>query len=175
MSQPLTEQQIDDYAILAITADHTGERIDPAVVTVLVDEVRKLQQQRRFLLAQLAKKDARSGDGDRALREFLSGDTADNEPQPSTPLTDDRNPANSREPILWNDAAGNLLSIYPDCMDDEDRPTVALEVREPIFNGFFHVNQAEVPRLAADLCAAAGFRQVSETLLAADDVPGGGR
>lgn len=82
MSQPLTEQQIDNYAILAITADHTGERIDPAVVTVLVDEVRKLQQQRRFLLGRLARKDARSGDGDRALREFLGG-----EPGPDAAVT----------------------------------------------------------------------------------------
>lgn len=76
MSQPLTEQQIDSYAILAITADHTGERIDPAVVTVLVDEVRKLQQQRRFLLGRLARKDAASGEGDRALREFLGAEVS---------------------------------------------------------------------------------------------------
>lgn len=76
MSQPLTEQQLDNYAILAITADHTGERIDPAVVTVLVDEVRKLQQQRRFLIGQLARKDAASGEGDRALREFLGAEVS---------------------------------------------------------------------------------------------------
>ncbi len=68
----ITEQQLDQYAELAITADHNGVKVDPAVVTTLVDEVRRLQFQRRFLLAQLAKKDARSGAGDRALREFLA-------------------------------------------------------------------------------------------------------
>lgn len=77
MTDQITDQQLDDYAVLAITADHAGERIDPAIVTVLVDEVRKLQQQRRFLLAQLAKKDARSGDGDRALAEFLGTEPAE--------------------------------------------------------------------------------------------------
>lgn len=80
MTTPPTEQQIDDYAILAITAEHAGERIDPAVVTALVDELRKLQQQRRFLLAQLAKKDAASGRGDQAVRAFLAGGPTGEQP-----------------------------------------------------------------------------------------------
>ena len=37
----------------------------------LLAEVRRLQGQRKYLLAQLAKRDAESGRGDTALREFL--------------------------------------------------------------------------------------------------------
>lgn len=159
---PLTDQQLNEYAVLAETAAHLGETVNPRTVIELVAEVRRRQQQVRLLLAQIARQGAVSGDADRRLGEFLAGDEA--APTP-TPLTDGRNPAGSREPLLWNDSAGNLLSIYPDCVDDEDRPTVALEIREPIFNGFFHVAQAEAPRLAADLCAAAGFRELSEQLL----------
>lgn len=40
-------------------------------VPALLAEVRRLRQQRRFLLDQIAKKDAASGAGDRALAEFL--------------------------------------------------------------------------------------------------------
>lgn len=78
---PLTEQQIDAYAVLAITADHAGRQIDPAVVTALVDEVRRLQHQRRYLIGQLAKKDAASGAGDKALAAFLGGEPE----QPAAP------------------------------------------------------------------------------------------
>ena len=73
-STPLTEQQLDQYAELAITAEHDGIKVNPSVVTVLVDEVRRIQYQRRFLLGQIAKKDAESGAGDRALAEFLAAD-----------------------------------------------------------------------------------------------------
>ena len=164
-SQPaLTEQQIDAYAVQAITADHEGQQIDPTVVTALVDEVRRIQHQRRYLISQLAKKDAASGAGDKALAVFLGGQT--DETPTSTPLTDSRNPADSHEPLLWNDAAGNLLTIYGDTADDEDRPTVTLQVQDVPGEAFIHVPQAEVPRLAADLCAAAGFRELSEVLLA---------
>jgi hypothetical protein len=71
--KPLTDQQLDSYAELAITADHDGVKVDPAVVTILVDEVRRLQFQRRYLIAQLAKRDTKSGAADRAVAEFLSG------------------------------------------------------------------------------------------------------
>ncbi|AVH59944.1 MULTISPECIES: hypothetical protein [Streptomyces] len=71
---PLTEQQLDSYAELAITAEHDGIQVDPAVVTRLVDEVRRLQFQCRYLIGQLAKRDAASGRGDRAVREFLTAD-----------------------------------------------------------------------------------------------------
>ena len=81
---PPTEQQLDEYAVLAITADHEGSKIAPAVVTTLVDEVRRVQQQRRVLLASMARKDARSGDGDRALAEFLGSEPA----EPSRRLED---------------------------------------------------------------------------------------
>jgi hypothetical protein len=78
MSQAITDQQLDTYAELAITAEHDNVKVAPAIVGALVDEVRRLRFQNRFLLRQLAKKDARSGDGDRRLREFLAGgsDTA---------------------------------------------------------------------------------------------------
>jgi hypothetical protein len=75
----ITEQQLDQYAELAITADHNGVKVDPAVVTALVDEVRRLQFQRRYLVGQLAKRDAASGEADRKVREFLGGD----QPEPT--------------------------------------------------------------------------------------------
>ncbi|MEV5942712.1 hypothetical protein [Streptomyces sp. NPDC051994] len=73
-ARPLTEQQLDSFAELAITAEHDGIRVDPAVVTVLVDEVRRLQFQRQYLLGQLAKRDAESGRGDDAMRKFLTAE-----------------------------------------------------------------------------------------------------
>jgi hypothetical protein len=69
----LTEEQLDRYAELAITAEHDGIKVDPAIVTALVDEVRRLRFQRQFLLKQIARRDAESGHGDKALREFLAG------------------------------------------------------------------------------------------------------
>ncbi|MFJ9420750.1 hypothetical protein [Streptomyces sp. NPDC101249] len=74
MPQPLTDQQIDTYAQLAIVADHGGAPVEPAIVTALVDEVRRLQQQKRFLFRQLAKRDAASGRADEAVRQFLAGE-----------------------------------------------------------------------------------------------------
>lgn len=71
---PLTEQQLDEYATLAVIADYEGRQLDAAFVTALVGEVRRLQQQRQYLLRQLAKKDAASGAGARALAEFLGAE-----------------------------------------------------------------------------------------------------
>ncbi|WP_329215140.1 hypothetical protein OG352_06125 [Streptomyces sp. NBC_01485] len=45
-----------------------------AVLPALVAEVRRLQRQRKYLIAQLAKRDAEPGRGDTALREFLAGE-----------------------------------------------------------------------------------------------------
>lgn len=53
-------------------ADHTD---------ALVAYARRLEQQRKFLIDQLAQRDAETGRGDKALREFLAGDTT----QPTTP------------------------------------------------------------------------------------------
>ncbi|MEV8033944.1 hypothetical protein [Streptomyces sp. NPDC086182] len=75
MTDRLTDQQLDNYAELAITAEHDGLKVDPKVVGVLVDEVRRLIFQRSFLMGQIAKKDAKSGDADRAVAEFLAGGT----------------------------------------------------------------------------------------------------
>jgi hypothetical protein len=50
-------------------------------VPALIAELRHVQGQRRYLLGQLAKKDAETGRGDRAaLREFLSGESAEEQP-----------------------------------------------------------------------------------------------
>ncbi|MFJ8110454.1 hypothetical protein [Streptomyces sp. NPDC096132] len=43
-------------------------------VPALLAEIHRLKEQRKFLLAQLAKRDAETGRGDKALREFLSAD-----------------------------------------------------------------------------------------------------
>ncbi|MGK5730214.1 hypothetical protein [Streptomyces sp. URMC 124] len=53
----------------------------------LKDEIDRLRTQRRFLISQLAKKDVRSGEGDRKLREFLGIEEqlAAAEPQPVSP------------------------------------------------------------------------------------------
>ncbi|MFF2852625.1 hypothetical protein ACFVT5_40990 [Streptomyces sp. NPDC058001] len=98
---PLTEQQLDAYAEAAVLADHTDTGMDPAIVTSLVDEVRRLEQQRRFLLRQIAKKDAASGAGDRALREFLG---AEEQPEPDIAAAD--NPTLLRwglNDVQWGD------------------------------------------------------------------------
>lgn len=83
----------------------------------------------------------------------------------TTPLTDGRHSADSYQTILWNDSDGNLLTIHPDTADDSDRPTVTLQVNDVISESYIHIARPEVPRLAADLCAAAGFRELSELLL----------
>jgi hypothetical protein len=74
MTIPLTNEQLNEYAVLAETAAHIGENVSPRVVTELVAEVRRIQGQRRYLIDQIAKKDAASGRGDEALRAFLAGE-----------------------------------------------------------------------------------------------------
>jgi hypothetical protein len=66
-----------------------GEFIEAAreAVPALVAEVRRLQTQRRILLGQLARKDAESGAGDKALREFLGG----GDPAAPDPICGDEN------------------------------------------------------------------------------------
>ncbi|WP_328436955.1 hypothetical protein OHA71_06605 [Streptomyces sp. NBC_00444] len=53
-------------------ADETFVRHARQDVDALLAYVARLQQQRKFLLDQLAKRDAESGRGDKALREFLT-------------------------------------------------------------------------------------------------------
>jgi hypothetical protein len=53
-------------------------------VPALLDYVRRLQAQRTYLLTQLAKRDAESGRGDTALREFLGGEESPIDEQPTT-------------------------------------------------------------------------------------------
>ncbi|MFI6530468.1 hypothetical protein [Streptomyces uncialis] len=54
-------------------------------------EVKRLQGQRRFLMGQLAKRDAESGRADEAVRQFLAGEQpiaeAENAPSAAEPLT----------------------------------------------------------------------------------------
>ncbi|RNG26158.1 hypothetical protein [Streptomyces botrytidirepellens] len=77
---------------------HSERRAD-AVLAVRDTELERLRAQRRYLIGQLAKRDARSGDGDRALREFLRPDdtpvlaAADNPTQLRWGLDD----------VLWGD------------------------------------------------------------------------
>lgn len=71
---PLTQQQIDEYAVLAAAAGHIGGKVDPKAVLALAAEVARLKGQRKYLVAQLAKRDAESGRGDVALREFLAAE-----------------------------------------------------------------------------------------------------
>lgn len=61
-----------------------GERVEETAA--LLAEVHRLRTQRRVLLNSIARKDAASGAGDRALREFLSGSQeASRAPRGSTP------------------------------------------------------------------------------------------
>lgn len=62
----------EDWA--QVQADAAFVAAAPTDVRALLDEVRRLKQQRQFLIAQLAKRDAESGRGDAALREFLAGE-----------------------------------------------------------------------------------------------------
>lgn len=51
-----------------------------ADVPALLDEVTRLKSQRRYLIVQLAKRDAESGRGDEAVRKFLAGEQPDEQP-----------------------------------------------------------------------------------------------
>lgn len=82
MSSPLTVQQLDEIEA-AITAYQQHPPIGFACCTAhavadqapaLLAEICRLKGQRKYLLGVLAKRDAETGDGDKALREFLSGD-----------------------------------------------------------------------------------------------------
>lgn len=53
-------------------------------IDALLAEINQLRQQRKYLIDQLAKKDARSGEGDEALREFLNPDAVAGDKQPET-------------------------------------------------------------------------------------------
>lgn len=77
---------------------HSERRAD-AVLAVRDTEVKRLRAQRRYLIGQIAKRDARSGDGDRALREFLGADDT-----PDLAAAD--NPTQLRwglDDVLWSD------------------------------------------------------------------------
>jgi phosphoenolpyruvate carboxylase len=89
---PLTPQQLDEIETRAAYLDEyatltdeplqsTADLLTGTDVPALVAEIRRLQRQRRYLIDQLAKRDAESGRGDEALREFLSDD------DPATPAS----------------------------------------------------------------------------------------
>jgi hypothetical protein len=85
----LTDQQLDEIAIHVgvYEKSHDHPREFPCCsahavadqAPALVAEVRRHRGQIRYLLGQLAKRDAETGRGDKALREFLTGEP---EPQP---------------------------------------------------------------------------------------------
>ena len=81
-----------------------GDFIETArtAMPALIAEVRRLQQQRKYLLTQLAKKDAESGRGDAALREFLA----------------------SADPICGNENDGDWCELEP-CHDGHHRADTA--------------------------------------------------
>ncbi|MFJ9740864.1 hypothetical protein [Streptomyces sp. NPDC101166] len=62
----------EDWAQVQADAEFIAHA--PEDVRTLLAEVRRLQQQRRYLINQLAKRDARSGEADRKVREFLAAD-----------------------------------------------------------------------------------------------------
>lgn len=70
---PLTDQQLDDIDAVVRNAALIGADIDPATAAALLAEIVRLKQQRKYLITQLAKRDAESGRGEAALREFLAG------------------------------------------------------------------------------------------------------
>lgn len=74
---PLTTTKIADMWEPTHTT-RNGEFIEAArtAMPALLAEIRRLKQQRQYLIAQLAKKDAESGVGDKALREFLGAPAA---------------------------------------------------------------------------------------------------
>lgn len=75
-------QYATDHPLAGLVAEvpdygaHLAEFIATARAAVpeLLDEIERLRKQRRFLIDQLAKKDAASGVGDKALREFLAAE-----------------------------------------------------------------------------------------------------
>lgn len=79
---PLTGQQLDEIEARAAHLHEYGDPTDTRAagwkmlagedVPALIADLRRARGQRRFLLDQIARKDARSGDGDRVLREFLA-------------------------------------------------------------------------------------------------------
>ncbi|MFG3510199.1 hypothetical protein ACGF5F_32405 [Streptomyces sp. NPDC047821] len=96
----------------------------------LLAEVDRLRQQRKYLIDQLAKRDARSGDGNRALRDFLdpdaaaSGSTAGDERTPcSFPPCD----AEAGEPCDEHEreqahAEGEHAFCGPECTAGDEQP-----------------------------------------------------
>jgi len=90
MTQPtaslaLTEQRLADietraahlheYATLTdVPLQADADQMTGEDVPALLAEIRRLKGQRKYLITQLAKRDAESGRGDEALKEFLAGD-----------------------------------------------------------------------------------------------------
>ena len=78
-SEPLSDDQLADIGIRAahlyefVTLPPEADQLAGRDVPALLAEVRRLQGQRKFLVDQIAKRDAESGAGDRALAEFLRG------------------------------------------------------------------------------------------------------
>lgn len=75
---------LEEYATLTdepLQAD--ADQVWGKDVPALLAMVRRLQGQRKYLLTQLAKRDAETGRGDRALREFLTAHPGEDVEQPA--------------------------------------------------------------------------------------------
>lgn len=132
-------------------------------VTALAAQVRRLQQQRKFLITQLAKRDAESGNADRALREFLGaadpicGDANDGDWCELEPGHEGNHRADTAEwpaaPAATDTLPAWLYSRFNDTLDgpawdrltDEDRTYWAHQaraVRRAVARGGFKVERA---------------------------------
>ncbi|MFF7308126.1 hypothetical protein [Streptomyces sp. NPDC008137] len=80
----------EDWAQVQADAEFIAHA--PEDVRALVAEVRRLQAQRRFLMRALAKRDAASGNADRAVREFLAPGPAEDPDDDETDELDDEIP-----------------------------------------------------------------------------------
>lgn len=63
----------EDWAQVQADAEFIAHA--PTDMAALLAEIRRLKGQRKYLITQLAKRDAETGNADRALREFLGGET----------------------------------------------------------------------------------------------------
>ena len=106
--------------------------------------------------------------GDKAVAEVLNAHGGND----AAPAADAL--ASSREPTLWGDVHGALLKIHPQTMDDAEQDTVTLETENFGYQPtYLHVRHTDMPGFAADLCEAAGRRDLAE-LIRAHTAPAAG-
>lgn len=139
MTSPLTDQQLDEIAGRAahlheyVAVDVEGaqpdfDKLTGEDVPAMLAEVRRLRKQRKFLIDQIAKKDAASGAGDKALRRFLAapdpicGDENDGDWCELEPGHEGRHRADTVEWAASGDMAERLTTTRPCGHDDYHDP-----------------------------------------------------